>query len=252
MARSLIRGALHSFVNRDFHELRAAILQRAASSAAPGVAVHPFDIAHGTDTSGLVRGEELQTGHRNGFWSTAYYGISPALLLHLVETLDIDYRRFTFLDLGSGKGRALLLASGFPFRRIVGVELSSQLNVVAADNIAKFSAPWQQCRDIETHNGDATAIDYPSGPLVLYLYNPFLVPVLKRCLRNLMQSLATEPREIYLIYINPAPERFIKRHVPVLRKRWERTFDMNEEDILADRLNSTQERVAIYHYSPEG
>jgi SAM-dependent methyltransferase len=252
MARSLVRGALHAFVNRDFRELRTSILQHTAQSASPEPAIHPFDIVHGTDTSGLIRGEDLSTSHRNGFWSTAYYGVSPALLLHLLNVLDIDYRRFTFLDLGCGKGRALLLASRFPFRRIMGIELSPQLGTIAAANIANFSAPWQQCRDIEVRTGDATAIEYPAGPLVLYLYNPFLAPVLKRCLRNLAHSLANEPREIHLIYINPASERFIKRYVPILRKQWEQTFAMNEEDILADRVNSTRERVAIYRYLPEG
>ncbi len=250
MVRSLIRGALHAFANRDFRELHASISQHPAQSPAPELVTHPFDIAHGTDTSGLIRGENLSTGHRNGLWSTAYYGISPALLLHLLNTLDIDHQRFTFVDLGSGKGRALLVASRFPFRRILGVELSPQLNTVAAANITTFSAPWQQCRDIEVRSGDATAIDYPAGPLVLYLYNPFLAPVLKRCLRNLDHSLANDPREIHFIYINPAPERFIRRHAPTLRKQWEQAFTMNEEDILADRANSTQERVAIYRYLP--
>lgn len=249
MARSLIRGVLHAFINRDFRELRTPIFREHKQSPASNV-IHPFDMAHGTDTSGLIRGEDLPTGHPSGLWSTAYYGISPTLLLHLLNTLDIEHQRFTFLDLGSGKGRALLLASRFPFRRILGIELSPQLSTIAAANIANFSAPWQQCRNIEAHTGDATTIDYPGGPIVLYLYNPFLVPVLKRCLRNLVRTLANEPREIHLIYINPVPERLIKRHAPALQKQWEQTFTMNEEDILADRVNSTQEHVAIYRFLP--
>lgn len=252
MARSLVRGAVHAFVNRDFGVLRRSIFPNTPQAPASELAIHPFDIAYGIDTSGLIRGEDLLTGNRNDFWSTAYYGISPTLLFHLIDTLDIDYRDFTFLDLGSGKGRALLVASRFPFRHIVGVELSSQLSAVATNNIAKFSAVWQQCRNIEACTGDATTIAYPAGPLVLYLYNPFLRPVLKRCLRNLARSLADEPREVYLIYINPAPESFIRTHAPVLRKQWEQTFAMNEEDILLDRLNSTQERVAVYRYLSRG
>ena len=249
MARPLIRRALHAFVNRDFREVRTAIFDQQKQPPASN-AIHPFDIAHGTDTSDLIRGEDIPTSHRNGLWSTAYYGISPALLVHLLNTLNIDYQRFTFFDLGSGKGRALLLASRFPFRRIVGVELSPQLNAIAAANIARFRAPWQQCRNLEVHNGDATTIDYPAGPLVLYLYNPFLAPVLKRCLRNLMRSLTLEPREIHLIYINPAPDRILSRYAPVLQKQWEQTFALNEEDILSDRTGSTQERVGIYRYQP--
>jgi SAM-dependent methyltransferase len=250
MTRSLIRGALHAFVNRDIRGLRSSIFQNTTQFSPPLPAIHPFDIAHNTDTSGLIRGEDLPTGCPNSLWSTAYYGISPTLLLHLLSSLNIDHQRFTFLDLGSGKGRALLVAAGFPFRRILGIELSPQLNAIAAANIESFSASWQQCSNIDALIGDAAAIDYPSGPLVLYLYNPFLAPVLKRCLRNLTRSLSHEPREIHLIYINPVHDRILKRHAPALQKRWEQTFAMNPEDILADRVNSTQEHVAFYRYLP--
>jgi len=98
--------------------------------------------------------------------------------------------------------------------------------------------------------GDATAFDYPTGPIVLYLYNPFLAPVLKRCLRNLTRSLRAEPRELYLIYVNPAFERLLKKHASLLEKQWERTFTMTEEDALADRFGSSQEQVVVYRYLP--
>src|SRR5947208_15284999 len=38
---------------------------------------------------------------------------------------------FTFIDLGSGKGRTLLMASDYPFRRILGVELLAGLDQLA-------------------------------------------------------------------------------------------------------------------------
>jgi SAM-dependent methyltransferase len=245
MARTILHRALRSFVTRDLSELRIA-----SHPSPPAPAIHPFDHAHGTDTSGLIHAENLPTRHRNDLWSTAYYGISPALFTHLIDTLAIDHSRFTFLDLGSGKGRALLLASRFPFRRVIGVELSPQLNAIAADNIARFRAPWQQCRTLEAHNTDATTIDYPDGPLVLFLYNPFLPPVLKRCLRNLTRSLTREPREVCLIYVNPPSERTLNRYAPTLRKHWEQTFTLNPEDILSDRATSTQEHAAIYRHQP--
>jgi len=212
--------------------------------------IHPFDLAYGTDTSGLIWGENLPSGHRNDLWSTAYYGISPSLFTQLLSSLNLDWQRFTFLDLGSGKGRALLLASRFPFKRIVGVELSPELSADATVNIQRFAAPWQQCRNLEAHHGDATAFNYPSGPIVLYLYNPFLSPVLKRCLKNLTRSLAKEPREIHLVYVNPAFERLLNKHAPTLETQWSQTFTMTEEDALADRFGSTQEEVAVYRYLP--
>jgi predicted RNA methylase len=212
-------------------------------------AVHPFDDEHGTDTSGLIWGEDLSSGHRNDLWSTAYYGISPSLLTEVIGALKLEWERFTFIDLGSGKGRALLVASRFPFRKIVGVEFIPELSAAAVANIARFSAPWKTCGDIEAVNGDATEYAYPAGPMVIYLYNPFLGPVLKRCLKHLAKSLAKEPREVYLIYANPSFERLVKRYVPGFVKQWERTFTFTPEEAAADRFGSQEERVILWKYS---
>jgi|UPI00068B0175 SAM-dependent methyltransferase len=265
MARTITRRFLQVLVNRGpwgFCVLAAQkvgqrlnLVKVAESSteqkAAATVArpVHPFDEEYGTDTSGLIWGEDLTSGHRNDLWSTAYYGISPSLLTDVISSLNLHWERFTFIDLGSGKGRALLVASRFPFRKIIGVEFIPQLSEAAAANITKFSAPWQACRNIEAIHGDATEFAYPSGPLVLYLYNPFLAPVLKKCLKQLAKSLEKEPREIYLIYANPSFEKLVPKYLPKMKREWERTFVFTPEEAAADRFGSQQERVILWKYS---
>jgi SAM-dependent methyltransferase len=215
--------------------------------------MHPFDEEYGTDTSGLIWGDKLTSGHRNDLWSTAYYGISPSLLTEVIGSLDLEWERFTFVDLGSGKGRALLVASRFPFSKIVGVEFIPELSAAAADNIVKFSPSWRRCREIEAINGDATEFAYPSGPMVLYLYNPFLGPVLKKCLKQLTRSIEKEPREIYLIYANPSFGRLVKKYVPRLERVWERTFAFTPEEAAADRFGSQEETVILWRFpGPKG
>ncbi len=206
---------------------------------------HPFDLVHGTDTSGLIGGQELSSGRWNDLWNTAYYGISPSGLTQMLEALNLNWPRFTFVDLGSGKGRALLLASRFPFRRIVGVEISPELSEVAATNVERFSAPWQTCHEIEARVGDAADFAYPAGPLIVFLYQPFLPPVLKRCVKNLARSLEAEPRELYVMYVNPVYERLLQA-VPGLERHWERSFAFSEEDLHADQLGATGDRVVVY------
>jgi SAM-dependent methyltransferase len=210
---------------------------------------NPFDVKYGTDTGGLISGEELSSGRWNDLWNTAYYGISASGFDPIFEALNLDWQRFTFVDLGSGKGRALLLASRFPFRRIIGVEIAPDLSAVAEANIERFSAPWQTCHEIEARTGDAAEFIYPAGPLVLYFNQPFLAPVVKRCLKNLSRSLAAEPREVYVVYVNPIFERLMER-VPGLVRQWDRTFAHSAEDLRADMVGAKGDRVVAFRYLP--
>ncbi len=104
-------------------------------------AVHPFDERFGVDTSGLVY--ELPSGHQHDPYNNGYFAVAPSVFHSVMQALrdrlGLDYRRFSFVDVGSGKGRALLLALDYPFREIIGVELSPELDRVARANIARYT-----------------------------------------------------------------------------------------------------------------
>src|SRR5947207_9000390 len=94
--------------------------------------LHPFDLRHGVDTSGLIGGGELRSGHRNDVFNTAYYGMSPSRFQRVMEYWIADQTHaaledYCFVDLGCGKGRAVMMASEFAFREVVGVELHASL-----------------------------------------------------------------------------------------------------------------------------
>jgi SAM-dependent methyltransferase len=264
MQRNQIRRVTHSIMNRGFKGFCALALLRAsqrlgilnanqsqvaAERGQAGAAIHPFDIEYGTDTSGLVWGEFLSSGHSSDFWSNGYYGVSPSLLTNALSALAIDYQRFTFIDIGSGKGRALLLASRFPFRKIIGVELIPELSAAAGRNIDIFNAPWQTCHEIEAITADATEFSYPAGPLVVYLYSPCLPPHLKRCVQRLSRVLAHSPRETYLIYAAPDFSSVVQKYAPGFEFQWERSFGYTPEEATADKLGRREERVALWRYS---
>ncbi len=208
------------------------------------------------------------------FWNTAYYGIAPSLFDGALALIDSpaatvspreptelarsaehgagtapDWSRFTFVDLGCGKGRALLLASRAPFRQVLGIELDGDLAAIAQQNLLAFRAPWQQCHSLAVLHADATAIDLPPTPILLYLYHPFLAPALKRVLRRLERSLRQNPRELWLVYINPEAAHVL-RGFPFLQEQIRTTLVIEPEDALPDRLGSSQEEVAIYHFLP--
>jgi cyclopropane fatty-acyl-phospholipid synthase-like methyltransferase len=115
----------------------------------------------------------------------------------------IDVReQDVFLDYGSGLGRVLLMAAQYPFRRVLGVELSTQLNERARRNVACCRGKLC-CRYIEVIQADATLFVPPSDVSVMYLYSPFGPTVLPKVLDNIHQSLEACPRELLVICKNP-------------------------------------------------
>jgi SAM-dependent methyltransferase len=146
-----------------------------------------------------------------GLFHSGYQPIEPQLLREMLSKLEIDFHQFTFIDIGSGKGRALLIASEYPFRKIMGIELMPELNEVAQANIRKLTAGKPEQINIQAICGDATQFAFPEGPVVVYLFNPLPAVGLDIVVTNLVQSLQTNPRAIYVIYANPIWEASIIR-----------------------------------------
>ena len=142
------------------------------------------------------------------------YQPTEAVLLHemiaaLSDQKGFDFGAFTFIDLGSGKGRTLLMASDYPFRRIVGVELLPALHRAAQENLGKYRSERQKCFAIEAICGDAAEFAFPVEPTVLFLFNPFPESGLRRVIANLERSLREQPRVVYVLYHNPLLEHVL-------------------------------------------
>ncbi len=144
-----------------------------------------------------------------GLLNSSYQPIESDLFQEMLNCLRIDYSQFTFIDIGSGKGRPLLMASEYPFRRIVGVELLPELNAIAEDNIGKFPKERMQCQAIEALRGDATAFPFPPEPLVVFMFHPLPESGFRKVIDNLRHSAEENPRPIWLIYANPLFEEIV-------------------------------------------
>lgn len=143
-----------------------------------------------------------------GLLGSSYQPIEPEIFREMMQALPIDFRQFTFIDIGSGKGRALLMASAFAFRRIVGVELLPELHRIAEENIGKFAAD-KGLPPMESICGDATQFEFPNGPLVVFLFHPLMEAGFRRVLTNLQSSLAQAPRPLFVVYANPIFEMLV-------------------------------------------
>ncbi len=148
-----------------------------------------------------------------GVFHSPYQPTEAALFHEMLGTLreqsHSDFHDFIFVDLGSGKGRTLLMASDYPFRRIVGVELLPVLHRAAQDNLSRYRSESQKCFALESICADATEFTFPVEPTVLYLFNPFPEAGLKRMVANLERSLLEHPRSVYVLYHNPLLERVL-------------------------------------------
>lgn len=187
------------------------MMRRHADSAlAPGE-FDDFDRAYGTETSGVIQPWDLDIDESLVGQAIQYSTANSLQLAELLASLRIDHRRYCFVDLGSGKGRALLSASQYPFDRIIGVELSAALHEVAVVNISRFHADWQRCRRIESYCGNATEFEYPRQNIVLYLFNPFGAATLELAMDRLTTSVRAAPRRVFIVYVKPVHRELLSR-----------------------------------------
>jgi len=173
-------------------------------------------------TSGAVGWRDRLLGE----FHSAYQPTEPTAFHEMLNALQqssdsgqpvLNFRDFTFIDLGSGKGRTLLMASDYPFHRIVGVELLPSLHQIAQQNLRQYKSETQKCLDLESICADATAFHFPEEPLVIFLFNPFPESGMRQTILNLEQSLRRRPRPVYVIYHNPLLEHVLSE-VATLRK----------------------------------
>lgn len=165
--------------------------------------VHPFDRAYGTDTSGFLGGDQLLTGHPAEAHGSPYAGVQPSVVRRILKTLPA-LERCTFVDLGCGKGRPMLIASEFPFRDIVGVELSPLLVEAARTNAQIMSRNHPDRTPVRVELGDATTYPIPPGDVVLFIYNSFDKELMQQVTRSVERALDADPdRRMFVVYCNP-------------------------------------------------
>jgi predicted RNA methylase len=163
-----------------------------------------FDLKYGTDTGNTVGVWALGIPRAMLGHAHRYETLSAELLIASLRVAKIKCERFVFIDLGSGKGRALLVASLFPFKRIIGVEISVALNKITRKNIALFKDGCQKCTEIEALCLNVCDYELPQEDLILYMYNPFDEHVMGVVVAKVEMLVRQHGKRVYVIYHNPA------------------------------------------------
>lgn len=159
-----------------------------------------YDFESGADTTAANIG--WRTRLVAALAGAPYQPTVPAEFHEMLRAAGMDLSGFTFLDVGSGKGRALLLAAEYPFQHIVGVEVVPELHAAAEENIRRWKAQNGE-REMESVLADARDFALPDEPLVVYLFNPLPEAALTRFAQRLEESWRARPRPMFVLYHNP-------------------------------------------------
>ena len=162
-----------------------------------------FDHQYGVDTGGNVRPTAETVSGRNWIFGVSYQAVDAASFVETLNRVPIRHSEFTFIDFGAGKGRALLLASGFLFKRIVGVEYCEELAEIARRNIHQYPPAAKRGGPIEVVSADAAEFPIPAGPLVLFFFNPFGESVMGKVVHNVVVSFQADQRRVLVVYFTP-------------------------------------------------
>lgn len=161
-------------------------------------AVALLDRALDIDTGGIVELEELDLPdfEREGYEGSGWLDLTRMLRRGEIRPGDV------FLDLGSGKGRIVLLAARLPFARVIGVEIAEELTAIARRNLARCRLR-RRCGEVELVTADARDYRIPDDVTVVYLYNAFRGATFAAVIANIIASVDRVPRPVRLIYLNP-------------------------------------------------
>ena len=90
-----------------------------------------MDWYYGVETENIVELSELRLSSNIG----ARYESSPYLhISKILRSLKIG-KKDVFVDMGCGKGRIMLIAGKYPLKRIIGVDISDELNSICSSNV---------------------------------------------------------------------------------------------------------------------
>ena len=164
-----------------------------------------FDATFGVETSRPVEPWEIAEATDQTLSSNARYHPTPVGTVRaVIAAAKARHEEMSFVDYGCGKGRVMLVASDFPFRKIIGVEFARSLADVARQNVQRYRAPTQRCHVLEVCCQDAVEFAIPDDAGFFYFYEPFSKATAERVLANIESSLERHPRRAILALVGKA------------------------------------------------
>ncbi|WP_321910691.1 MULTISPECIES: class I SAM-dependent methyltransferase [unclassified Paraburkholderia] len=179
---------------------------------------HPIDLQYGTDTSGLVDSNALQRDARLAGQLRPYMGSQPSIIRRALDTLG-EIGGYTFVDIGCGKGRPMIVASEYPFALALGYDISADLVRTANANAVVMARRFPQRPPIRALHANVADLQVPSGKVVVFLFNPFGPELMASLLEKLEAGLSSGAiQHLFIVYDNPVCSEIFDRSQ--LLQRW--------------------------------
>lgn len=183
-----------------------------------------FDRKYGVATSGVTESSEAGIADETArSLAVGYVPTREVVIRHILEntTQGLDLKEYSFVDLGCGKGRALIVAAQLPFKEVIGVELSPLHCEVATANVEGYVSNGRHpvsCRNIRVDCVNAADFEFPDTNLLIYMYRPFLGPVFKSVADNLFQFQTLTGRRVLIAYSCPNEELMLEQYAGFVKR----------------------------------
>ena len=162
-----------------------------------------FEALEKVATRGTVHKNDLSPVNLTNAHLSYEYGASPRLVISwILSAIDVDESHYTFVDVGSGRGRILLAAAERPFKSIHGIEFCRLLQTQSKQNLDEYPKHKLVCQDVRSICCDVLEYTPPNTDIILYFYNPFEAELLDNVVRNFLDMAQEMERNIIVIYYN--------------------------------------------------
>lgn len=128
-----------------------------------------------------------------------YQGAAYLILFRVLKEIVPDTKNFHFVDIGSGKGRAIFVAEKYGYNSLTGLELNANLVEDAVKNAERYAYKRKESQLKFIHQ-NALDFEYINEPTVYFFFNPFNGNILKRVLHRIKESTTSET---WFVYLNP-------------------------------------------------
>jgi 16S rRNA G966 N2-methylase RsmD len=171
-----------------------------------------FDMKYRIDTINTAQLDTLQIDSHNKAVGNYYEGTNAYIFQKMISQVELDPSQSTFVDFGSGKGKAMFMAAERGFRKVIGVEFSIELVEVCRENLEIFKTKSKSKTEFEILHMDASEYQIPAEANLLFFSNPFNEELTNKVIDNILKSHGQAPRAIWVVHLHPQGNMAFVRH----------------------------------------